>query len=403
LTVAIASLGKHDNVNLEVNCPGLSMDWSFTRLIGFCAFAGAGLILPGLALASEIKAYPPKKADDATFIVIDGEIKSGDDDKFRKIAAEYSDAIVLLNSEGGMIGPAMDIGRTIKLRGYKTTIYKNGSCASACALIWLAGAKRVLFEGGQVGFHASYLDTDGTKLETGVGNALVGHYLSQLGFGEKTVVFATLAPPDKIFWLNEQTAKMSGIEFDTIPDDEKVQKPEVAATQPAPPPVIVAPAPQQRRLVGEASDFGHFMGDAKQTLRSPEAFAQALRQQGYQAKVTYELKGIPMIAVSVGGEEIGVGFSECSGSGCQYIQIIDWFTDITEDEAYFLAGSVLRNEGYSHPFWNKENKSFALYNYIVIGEDGITVKNLIDNMKYFVRENYKLSNLILDRRSRKQN
>jgi hypothetical protein len=377
------------------------MKWHFSRFIGLCALFGAALILPSLATASDIEAIPPRKADDTAFIVIDGEIISGDDQKFRKIAAEYSDAIVLLSSEGGMIGPAMDIGRTIKLRGYKTAVYKSGSCASACALIWLAGSKRVIFEGGQVGFHASYLDTDGTKLETGVGNALVGHYLSQLGFGEKTVVFATLAPPDKIFWLNEKTAQMSGIDFDTIPDNEKVRKPKVAVSDLAPPPVVVAPAVQQRGTIGNPSNYGQFMGDAKQTLRSPEAFAQALRQQGYQAKVTYEIKDIPMIEVGIGGEEIGVGFSDCNEDGCNYIQLIDWFTGITEDEAYLLAANRFGEEGYGHPYWNKEKKTLALYNYFVIGSDGITVKNLIDNMKYFVKDNLNMTNVIIDKRNKK--
>lgn len=213
------------------------------RFAGFAVSAVAAIGFTASAVAADIEVIPPKKADDSAFITIDGEIKSGDDEKFRKIAAEYSDAIVLLNSEGGMIGPAMDIGRTIKLRGYGTAIYKTGSCASACALIWVAGSKRVVFEGGQVGFHASYLDTDGTKLETGVGNALVGHYLSQMGFGEKTVVFATLAPPEKILWLNDKTASMSGIEFTTIPDDEKRSMSQVAERQSAPPPITITVAP----------------------------------------------------------------------------------------------------------------------------------------------------------------
>lgn len=213
-------------------------------------------------------------------------------------------------------------------------------------------------------------------------------------------MFATLAPPDKIFWLNEETAEISGIEFDTIRDDEKARKPQIAASQPVPPPIVVVPVSLRRGAIGDASDYGHFMGDAKQTLRSPEAFAQALRQQGYQAKVTDEIKGIPMISVSVGGEEIGVGFSGCTQSGCGYIQLIDWFSDITEDEAYFLAGSILRQEGYSHPYWNEKSKTFSLYNYVVIGSDGITTQSLIDNMQYFVRNNYRLSNLIIEKRQK---
>lgn len=357
------------------------------------------------APAATIKTILPESADESAFITIDGEIKSGDDEKFRKIAAEYSDAIVLLNSEGGMIGPAMDIGRTIKLRGYSTAIYKTDSCASACALIWVAGAKRVVFEGGEVGFHSSYLDTDGRKLETGVGNALVGHYLSQLGFGEKAVVFATLAPPDKILWLNDKTASMSGIEFTAIPDDEKVSTSQVVNRQSNSPRTLAVQFPESKQEAA-ASDttagFQRFMGDAKKTLRTPEAFAVALRQKGYQAKILNEIEGIPMIMVNVGGEEIGVGFSDCSYSGCNYIQIIDWFKGITEDEAYFSAGIRLRQEGYSHPYWNKESKSFSLYNYIVIGSDGITLQNLIDNMNYFVRENVRLTDSIVQQRNKDQ-
>lgn len=359
------------------------------------------------AVAADIEAIPPKRADDSAFITIVGEIKSGDDEKFRKIAAEYSDAIVLLDSEGGMIGPAMDIGRTIKLRGYGTAIYKTGSCASACALIWVAGSKRIVFEGGQVGFHASYLDTDGTKLETGVGNALVGHYLSQLGFGEKTVVFATLAPPEKILWLNDKTASMSGIEFTTIPDDKKHSTPRVAERQPAPPTlkVTVEPPPPVRQedpAGGNTAGYQRYMGDAKQTLRTPESFTTALRQKGYQAKISHEIEGIPMIIVNVGGEDIAVGFSGCENNGCNYIQLIDWFKGVSEDEAYFVGGSRITEEGYSHPYWNEDSKAFSLYNYIVIGSDGITVQNLIDNMNYFVRENVKMTDLIAQRRNKKR-
>lgn len=359
-----------------------------------------GLMLPVSTFAADIKPVPPKKSDDAAFIIIDGRIKSGDDEKFRKIAAEYSDAIVLLNSEGGALVPAMDIGRTVKLRGYRTAIYKDSSCASACALIWVAGSKRVIFEGGEVGFHASYLDTDGTKLETGVGNALVGHYLSQLGFGEKTVVFATFAPPDKILWLNDENASMSGIDFDTIPDDKKRQAPKVAETQPAPPPALVAPRRQaDGASVGKSADYGQFMGNAKQTLRSPEAFAQALRQKSFQASVSNDDPETPKLNVGVSGETIVISFSGCSAKKeCNHIQLLDAFTDLSKQEASAIIAKSLDDETYSHPIWFEKEKFIAFYNYIVIGSDGITVQTLIDNMEYFVEANKTFLGIVHDMR-----
>lgn len=335
-------------------------------------------------------------------ITIEGEIKSGDDEKFRAIAAKHSKAIVFLNSEGGAIVPAMDIGRTVKLRGYKTVVSDTDSCASACALIWVSGSQRVLFEGGAVGFHASYLDTDGTRLETGLGNALVGRYLTQLGFGEKTVIFATLAPPDKVLWLNDETVSMSGIDFDTIPKEPVVQK-NVAITKQSTPSLTVQTPPPLVRTVtpplpGRTSNQ-KLMGDAKQTLRSPEAFAQALRQKGFQATVSYKDQKAPTINTGVGGNEIVLYFSGCDQGGCSYIQLLDYITDATKEEANLILYKASREEFYSHPVWLDKTKLLAFYNYILIGEDGITANTLIENMRYFVKTNDDFANVILKKRS----
>ena len=353
------------------------------------------------AISADIKVVPADEGDDQPFILIDGEIIAGDDEKFRKLAAEFSDAIVVLNSEGGAIYPAMDIGRTIKLRGYATVVLDGSSCASACALIWISGSRRIIDGGGEVGFHASYLNTDGTKIETGVGNALVGHYLSQLGFGEKTVVFATLAPPDKILWLNDKTTAMSGIEFDLLPSTSSKESKKRSAQ----PPVTTSTATksstsrQEYKVVTAAPE--EWMGDAKQTIRKPEEFAKALRSKGYQATVSYDNPKIPMISTGVGGEEIAVGFSGCTEDGCSYVQFLDYVNGVTYQESQKLITISSKKEQYSHPIWEEENNYLAFYNYIVIGSDGITVQTLIDNMNYFVSDNNKMTDILLDMREKK--
>lgn len=353
------------------------------------------------AISADIKVVPADEGDDQPFILIDGEIIAGDDEKFRKIAAEFSDAIVVLNSEGGAIYPAMDIGRTIKLRGYATVVLDGSSCASACALIWISGSRRIIDGGGEVGFHASYLNTDGTKIETGVGNALVGHYLSQLGFGEKTVVFATLAPPDKILWLNDKTTAMSGIEFDLLPSTSSKESKKRSAQ----PPVTTSTATksstsrQEYNVVTAAPE--EWMGDAKQTIRKPEEFAKALRSRGYQASISYDDPKSPMMSTGVGGEEIAVNFSGCTTDGCSYVQFIDYIIDATYTEAEKIIKLSAKNEQYSHPIWVENSNYLAYYNYIIIGSDGITVQTLIDNMTYFVSDNQKMTDILVDMREKK--
>lgn len=366
---------------------------------------GFGLLFSQSLSAAEIGAIPPKNADDVALIYIEGDIELEDDEKFRKLATEYRDAIVVLNSEGGIIRPAMDIGRTIKLRNYTTVIYKDGVCASACALIWLAGSDRVVFEGGKVGFHASYLDTNGTKLETGVGNALVGHYLTQLGFSEKTIVFATLAPPDKILWLDDQTASASGIVFEAIADEDKSQTSSDATRESrvAPPPINIAPAPPPIRTVPTQPTQQRIAREpesVRQTLRRPDEFVRALEREGYRASVSNEDPNIPLVYVNVRGEEVGIAFSGCIQSGCSYLQFIDWYTDVTRDEAFALAASRLFDEGFSHPYWNEQLGSLALYNFVIIGSEGISINSLVDNLNYFVRDNMKLEDVIIEHRAK---
>lgn len=146
-------------------------------------------------------------------ILIEGEIKEGDDEKFRNITLRNSEAVIALESPGGLIRPALEIGRLIKLRGYATAVPSGFSCVSSCALIWMAGAPRLLSTDAKLGFHASYLMEGGKAVQTGVGNALIGHYLSQLNLPERAIIFATSASPDSVTWLTSKNAMASGIEI----------------------------------------------------------------------------------------------------------------------------------------------------------------------------------------------
>lgn len=223
----------------------------------FAAVLFASLFIRGLhgsaASAAEIKA---DKTEAGTVIIwVSGEIKNGDDAKFRRLSIEHKDAIVVLDSDGGRLMPALEIGKIIRLAGYTTMVGDDFVCTSSCALIWLAGSPRFLETEGKVGFHASYRDINGKFEETGVGNAVIGHYLSLLNLPQRAVVFATTASPTEIIWLTAQNAKRSGIDFQTMGNDSSSlaeagpsSAPEVAASNA--PPVIrtVTPPPLIRTV-----------------------------------------------------------------------------------------------------------------------------------------------------------
>jgi len=64
----------------------------------------------------------------------------------------------------------------------------------------------------QIGFHAAYIVENGQAVEFGVGNALIGAYLSRLGLSDQAIVYITVAPPDSIQWLKIDDAQALGID-----------------------------------------------------------------------------------------------------------------------------------------------------------------------------------------------
>lgn len=211
-----------------------------------------------LPIAADAATITHEKLDATTGVIgIEGDIVSGDLERFRQISLRYPKAVVVLNSDGGLIYPAIEIGKIIKVMGYATAVRDNDVCASACALIWMAGSRRFASYSGNVGFHASYRNESGKPVESGAANALVGNYLTLLGASAKTVVFATTAPPDKVLWLTAANKEASGIDFENFaPTQARAAPPpaplmfdDVPETPPSPkivtpPPIITAmPAP----------------------------------------------------------------------------------------------------------------------------------------------------------------
>ncbi len=189
------------------------------------ACGAIGIAAP--AQSATIRHMPVSKTVEA--IVVEGELVASDIDKFREVSLQFKSAMVILDSQGGALSAGIEIGKMIRLTGYSTLVPANTTCTSSCALIWLAGSRRFLSPEGKVGFHASYTDRNGRLEETGVGNAMVGHYLSLLNLPQKAVIFATMAGPDEITWLTRKNKALAGIEFeDFILDDEPEDTPAAA-------------------------------------------------------------------------------------------------------------------------------------------------------------------------------
>ena len=155
------------------------------------------------------------------FVDIVGEIHATSDQNFATQTAlipallEPDQIIVTLSSPGGNAVAGMKIGELIHKAGWATYVPSEIICASACALIWLSGTPRyVAKSGARIGMHAAY--DERTMQVSGVGNAVVGAYITKLGLGYETVICATAPPPTSIGWLTPEDAKQCGISYEIL-------------------------------------------------------------------------------------------------------------------------------------------------------------------------------------------
>jgi hypothetical protein len=166
----------------------------------------------------------PLGSSDTAFVTVEGLLDFSDFERFRQNVSSISKAIVAFQSDGGSVVAGIEIGRLIRLRNFVTLVPGNTRCASACALAWLGGTHRLMGADAQIGFHAAY--NAGSGQETGVGNALVGAYLSQIGLPDRAVIYVTQAPPNSMTWLTISEAQQVGIDVAlfTPPDAQSESK-----------------------------------------------------------------------------------------------------------------------------------------------------------------------------------
>lgn len=181
-------------------------------------FSGIVNITLLLLLVSPLKAadISLSEGDGLDLIFISGEITESDVAHFQRLAVSSDEAVIVLESPGGSLEPALRIGEIVRLKGFYTYVPNGTTCTSSCALIWVAGQTRYLSQNARVGFHASYIQSGGRQVETGVGNAMVGRYLTLLNLPEKAVIFATSAAPNEIRWINTANSTESGIAFEIL-------------------------------------------------------------------------------------------------------------------------------------------------------------------------------------------
>ena len=183
-----------------------------------------GAVLLAVSWAQPTHAYAAKfsvstdREARCSAVELSGEIKAGDDQKFRSALAEAVQKAPLrrlyLNSGGGDFATTAAIWQTIRGSGYPVeTIVRSGQqCNSACVLLLAVGTKRYVSSGATIIVH------QGRNSETNepapFATLAYGYYLVESGFSRRVAETMTSLKADQELSIQAWNAKKLG--FDAL-------------------------------------------------------------------------------------------------------------------------------------------------------------------------------------------
>ncbi|WP_019954177.1 COG3904 family protein [Yoonia vestfoldensis] len=118
-------------------------------------------------------------------------------------------ATVAINSPGGSVDAALQIGAALRAQALNTLILPGMACLSACPYMLAGGVERHVSATGAVGLHQHYYETPGympvffavENIQRGQGETM--RYLIEMGIDPGVMVHGLSTPPDEIYVLVE--------------------------------------------------------------------------------------------------------------------------------------------------------------------------------------------------------
>lgn len=154
-------------------------------------------------------------------LLLTGQIAPGDADRLRRELDLVAPVTVILNSSGGSVGDALELGRWLRAAGADTALTPSDICLSACPYILAGGVQRSVAPGAWVGVHQHFFDRNLAlpaflaveDIQRGQG--MVMAYLIEMGVDPAMMQAALMTPPDEIYLLLPEELARFGLITDT--------------------------------------------------------------------------------------------------------------------------------------------------------------------------------------------
>lgn len=147
--------------------------------------------------------------EDGSTYRLEGSISAGDAPRLIDLidAANPRPETLILQSPGGSVSDALDLGRHLRTLGVTTQMLAGEFCLSACPYLLAAGTTRSIDKDASVGVHQHYFGENTflpatfavEDIQRGQGEVMV--YLDKMGIDPLVMQHALSTPPDEIYVL----------------------------------------------------------------------------------------------------------------------------------------------------------------------------------------------------------
>lgn len=148
---------------------------------------------------------------------VTGTIMPGSAASFAAQVEQYAEYIktVALDSPGGSVVDALEMGRLIREKGLATSVAAGSLCASSCPLVFAGGKERVAAPASAIAVHQIYAATPADQTLAArlaaAGNAMsdaqtmtaeISRYLIEMGVDPEVWLRALETPPDRLSYFS---------------------------------------------------------------------------------------------------------------------------------------------------------------------------------------------------------
>jgi hypothetical protein len=149
-------------------------------------------------------------------LVVTGTIDIGAADRFKSELEGYREYIktVALDSPGGSVNDALEMGKLIREAGFATSVASGALCASSCPLVFAGGKERLATAKSAIGVHQIYANVAADSLPAGLEaagaamsdaqktTAAITRFLTETGVDPALWLHALETPPDRLYYLS---------------------------------------------------------------------------------------------------------------------------------------------------------------------------------------------------------